>query len=81
MKNTAIPSQAQGQAMTWPLESCPTCGATELHPVHTIEGTNLLCPLCMSCWHEEIGSVTPVEKASCPGCQYELICREHGQSH
>lgn len=64
-------------AAAWPLEGCPSCGATELYPVPAGDSVNLLCPSCLSCWHEEVGSVTQVDPGLCPGCQFELICQEH----
>ena len=58
------------------LPGCPGCGPVELHPVFDGELTNFHCPLCNSCWHVELGFVARVSPETCPGCQYELQCRE-----
>lgn len=60
-----------------PIDTCPECGGVELHPVFDGELVNFLCPLCMSCWHVELGFVHKINPGTCPGCQYELTCLEH----
>ena len=62
------------------LDACPACGATELHPVYDGELLNYLCPLCISCWHVELGFLHRIRPETCPGCQYQLICAEHQQA-
>jgi hypothetical protein len=65
-------------SLAWtPLDACPACGATELHPVYDGELLNFLCSLCLSCWHVELGFIHRIRPETCPGCQYELICAEH----
>lgn len=64
--------------MDWaPLDVCPACGGLELHPVYDGELMNFLCPLCLSCWHVELGFIHKVRPESCPGCQYQLTCAEN----
>lgn len=58
------------------LPGCPSCGPVELHPVFDGELTNFYCPRCNTCWHLELGFVARVSPDSCPGCKYELQCRE-----
>ena len=71
-------SSHQDTGTGWmPIDACPECGAVELHPVFDGELMNFLCPLCMSCWHVELGFVHKVNPETCPGCQYELVCLEH----
>lgn len=63
-----------------PLDACPACGAIEFHPVYDGELINFFCPLCASCWHVELGFIHRIPPETCPGCQYELICRERQQA-
>lgn len=74
-------STASGWKPDWkPIDACPACGAVELHPVFDGELMNFLCPLCMSCWHVELGFVHRINPETCPGCQFQLICAEY-QEH
>ena len=71
-------SRHQSAGVGWkPIDACPQCGAVELHAVFDGELMNFLCPLCMSCWHVELGFVHRINPGSCPGCQYQLTCMEH----
>jgi hypothetical protein len=71
---------ATGWKPDWkPLDACPECGALELHPAFDGELMNFLCPLCMSCWHVELGFVHRINPETCPGCQFQLTCIEYQQ--
>ena len=59
-----------------PIDECPTCGGLELYPVYDGELMNFLCPLCMSCWHIELGFIHKMNPETCPGCQYQRSCQE-----
>lgn len=75
---TTETSGQQDTGTGWkPIDACPECGAVELHPVFDGELMNFLCPLCMSCWHVELGFVHKINPQTCPGCQYQLTCLEH----
>jgi len=63
-------------AARYGLPGCPECGPVELFPVFDREVTNFLCPLCGSCWHVELGYISRVDPDTCPGCQFQLVCRE-----
>jgi len=51
------------------VEQCPECDSEALIPAATREGTNFLCPHCMSCWHLERSLTRVVDTQTCPGCQ------------
>lgn len=74
--STARAPAVAGPSARYGLPGCPTCGPVELHPVFDGELTNLYCPLCRSCWHVELGFVARVAPETCPGCKFELQCRE-----
>ena len=75
-RTTAGHATAGGPSARYGLPGCPDCGPVKLHPVFDGERTNFYCPLCGSCWHAELGFVSRVDPGSCPGCQYELQCRD-----
>ena len=78
---TKSPAAEMSPDLDWkPLDACPACGGVELHPVYDGEMMNFLCPLCVSCWHVELGFVHRIRPETCPGCQYQLICTEHQQA-
>jgi hypothetical protein len=80
IETTDRPGSGLRQPDWRPLDACPACGATELHPVYDGELMNFFCPLCISCWHVELGFVHRIRPETCPGCQYQLICTEHQQA-
>lgn len=52
---------------------CPECGHG-LRVVTDGETTNLLCPTCGVCWHDELGWIRRVDPETCPGCSSRGIC-------
>lgn len=54
--------------------TCPECGAAGLRAVTDGERTNFLCPSCGCCWHLELGYVSRVDPATCPGCPWRYKC-------
>ena len=75
---TSTPQTGMRPPMDWmPIDACPGCGAVELHPVYDGELLNFFCPLCVSCWHVELGFIHRIPPETCPGCQYQLVCAEH----
>lgn len=58
--------------------ACPRCGNDELEAVSDGTQTNLLCHVCWTCWHLELGYIAPVPVLTCPGCPYQPECvRRH----
>jgi hypothetical protein len=57
-----------------PLPTCPECGEGHLVAMSNEEGTNLFCPTCATCWHVELGWVSRVDPATCPGCAHRALC-------
>lgn len=55
-------------------DTCPACGAEELHAVVAAREVNFACAACGACWHLEFGWVHRVEPASCPGCRAQGVC-------
>jgi hypothetical protein len=54
--------------------ACPRCGNDVLEAVTDGIDTNFLCHGCWTCWHVELGRVTPVPVPTCPGCPYKQEC-------
>jgi hypothetical protein len=52
---------------------CPECGQV-LRAAFDGEDTNLLCPTCRICWHDELGWITRVNPKTCPGCSLQGVC-------
>lgn len=75
-QHTLDPASPSSLSPPRSLSGCPNCGPVELYPVFTGELTNYYCPLCGTCWHAELGVLVPVDPATCPGCQIQLICQE-----
>jgi hypothetical protein len=69
----AAPSSAE-PAGVGALTRCPVC-AGALAAVSDGDTTNFLCRRCGRCWHVELGRVSRVDPASCPGCPHEAECR------
>ena len=76
-RNVIGPEAGAPPASVYGLAGCPQCGPVELHPVWDGELVNFYCPLCGTCWHAELGWIVRVNPDTCPGCQHELVCREH----
>jgi len=76
METSATTQWSEAPSARYGLPGCPNCGPVELHPVFDGELTNFYCPLCRGCWHVELGFVARVFPDTCPGCKYELQCRE-----
>ena len=58
--------------------ACPRCGNDVLEAVTDGRDTNFLCHRCWTCWHVELGYMTPVPVATCPGCLHREEClRRH----
>jgi len=54
---------------------CPRCGCASLHPVETVNGTNLFCAACRRCWSQEFHYLIEVNRYACPGCDDRTRCR------
>lgn len=54
--------------------ACPRCGNGVLEAVSDGEETNLLCHRCWSCWYWELGFLSPISVATCPGCHHRPEC-------
>lgn len=48
--------------------ACADCGGDRMHAVYDGERTNFRCARCGACWHVELGFVSRVDPAHCPGC-------------
>jgi hypothetical protein len=54
--------------------ACPRCDNGILEAVTDGEETNFLCHRCWTCWHVELGYMSPVPVSTCPGCPYRPEC-------
>ncbi|HET9442730.1 MAG TPA: hypothetical protein VFO65_05365 [Acidimicrobiales bacterium] len=54
--------------------ACGRCGNDELEAVSDGEDTNFLCHRCWTCWHWELGAMSPVPPETCRHCQYQEEC-------
>jgi hypothetical protein len=57
-----------------PLGACRRCGGTSMVPVSDGEMTNFVCISCGACWHVEMGWMSRVSPATCPGCALRTSC-------
>ncbi len=57
--------------------ACPHCANDTLEAVSDGTQTNFLCQRCWTCWHVELGYVSPVPVLTCPGCRSEQECGRH----
>jgi DNA-directed RNA polymerase subunit RPC12/RpoP len=53
---------------------CPSCGQNVMEAVSDGEMTNFRCVTCGACWHIELGWVSRVDPATCPGCEHQAEC-------
>jgi hypothetical protein len=60
--------------MTARILTCQDCGLNVMEAVSDGEMTNFRCVSCGACWHVELGWVSRVEPATCPGCEHHAEC-------
>jgi len=60
--------------------ACPRCGNDVLEAVTDGFATNFLCRECWTCWHVELGYMSPVPAPTCPGCRHKEECRRRHPS-
>ena len=53
---------------------CPRCGNDVMESVSDGLETHFLCLECWTCWHVELGYMTPVPTLTCPGCPHKPEC-------
>jgi len=53
---------------------CPRCGHDTMEAVSDGWETHFLCLGCWTCWHVELGHMTPVPHSTCPGCPHRPEC-------
>lgn len=71
---TSGPSAAHVGRVVVGLFECLECGGESFHAISVGEETNFRCTDCGSCWHVELGWVSPVDPATCPGCPFGTEC-------
>lgn len=54
--------------------ACGHCGGDDVEAVSDGTRTNLRCVACGACWHVELGWVSLVDVATCPGCAHRASC-------
>ena len=56
------------------LMECPTCGTDDFEAVTDGVSVNLLCTVCHTCWHVELGWMHRVDPRTCLGCSHHEEC-------
>jgi hypothetical protein len=55
--------------------TCADCGRDVMEAVSDGEMTNFRCLGCGACWRIELGWISRVDAATCPGCEHVPECR------
>jgi len=53
---------------------CARCGNDVMEAVSDGWETHFLCRECWTCWHVELGYMTPIPRPTCPGCPHKPEC-------